>query len=56
MTKKTRIDTLRSRHRDLDEQIEALHAAPSVDDMKIADLKKKKLALKDEIAALEKSV
>ena len=43
---------LKAEHRRLDEQIEALLAAGSVDQIEIARLKKRKLMLKDEIAAL----
>ena len=43
---------LKAEHRRLDEQIEALRAAGSVDQIEIARLKKRKLMLKDEIAVL----
>ena len=43
---------LKAEHRRLDEQIEALLAAGSADQIEIARLKKRKLMLKDEIAAL----
>ena len=47
---------LKSEHRRLDEEIEALRAAGSVDQIEIARLKKRKLMLKDEIAALADSI
>lgn len=43
---------LKIEHRDLDAAIEALRAAGVGDQLQIARLKKRKLLLKDEIAAL----
>ena len=43
---------LKAEHRRLDDQIEALRTAGSVDQIEIARLKKRKLMLKDEIAVL----
>lgn len=43
---------LKAEHRQLDDEIEALRAAGSIDQIEIARLKKRKLMLKDEIAAL----
>lgn len=48
-----RIEILRQEHRDLDIAIEALNEAPATDHLAIARLKKRKLRLRDEIAALE---
>ena len=48
-----RLEFLRSEHRDLDAAIAALLGAGSVDQLQAARLKKRKLRLKDEIAALE---
>jgi hypothetical protein len=48
-----RLALLRTEHRDLDDAIEALRAAPMPDQLQIARLKKRKLRLRDEIAALE---
>lgn len=48
-----RLAMLRTEHRDLDDAIEALRAAPQPDQLQIARLKKRKLRLKDEIAAIE---
>jgi hypothetical protein len=48
-----RIGTLRQEHRDLDAAIDALAFAPTADQLQVARLKKRKLALKDEIAHLE---
>ncbi len=46
---------LAARHAALDDEIRALENDPSADDLKVQALKKRKLALKDEIAALERS-
>jgi hypothetical protein len=44
---------LRAEHRDLDAQIVAEEVSPLADQLQIKRLKKKKLALKDRITALE---
>jgi hypothetical protein len=44
---------LRQEHRDLDDAIEALQAQTRPDNLQIQRLKKRKLALKDRISALE---
>ena len=53
MTSEDRIESLRARHRSLEQAIdqEARHLSPDTD--KIADLKRQKLRIKDEIAQLE---
>ena len=48
-----RLSTLRIEHRDLDAAIEALRASGSTDQLQIARLKKRKLQLRDQIAAVE---
>ena len=48
-----RLAILRIEHRDLDAAIDALTAAGSPDQLQIARLKKRKLALRDQIAMLE---
>jgi hypothetical protein len=48
-----RIGELRQEHRDLDAAIDALAFASSTDQMQLARLKKRKLKLKDDVAALE---
>jgi hypothetical protein len=48
-----RLALVRTEHRDLDDAIEALRAASLPDQLQIARLKKRKLRLRDEIAALE---
>jgi hypothetical protein len=48
-----RLAFLRTEHRDLDDAIEALRSASGPDQLQLARLKKRKLRLRDEIAALE---
>lgn len=50
---KMRLESLRLEHRDLDVAIEALREAAVPDQIRMARMKKRKLALRDEIAALE---
>ena len=47
---------LKAEHRRLDDEIEALLVAGSVDQIEIARLKKRKLMLKDEIAQLNDKI
>lgn len=47
------LELMKAQHRGLDEQIRLLVDLGSVDQMEIARLKKRKLALKDEIQQLE---
>ena len=51
-----RIELLRQEHRDLDSAITALARSGSADQLQLARLKKRKLALRDEIALLEDSL
>jgi hypothetical protein len=48
-----RLEQLRLEHRDLDSAIDALVQNGSTDQLQIARLKKRKLALKDEILVFE---
>lgn len=48
-----RLEHLRIEHRDLDAAIGALTEAGSTDQLQIARLKKRKLALRDQIALIE---
>ncbi len=50
------LEALRAEHRQLDSDIEAQRAAPDRDDLQIARMKKRKLRLRDEIAAIEDSM
>ena len=47
------VGLLRQEHRDLDSAIDSLIFATGGDQLQVARLKKRKLKLKDEIAALE---
>ncbi len=47
---------LRTEHRDLDEAIARLEAAPPEDQLAVRRLKKRKLLLKDRIAQLERQL
>jgi hypothetical protein len=46
---------LKAQHQDLEEQIADALAHPSTDDSKIAELKRRKLQVKDEIARMQSS-
>lgn len=48
-----RLDALRNEHRALDDEVRALTMCGVVDQLKIMRLKRRKLALKDEIYRLE---
>jgi hypothetical protein len=50
---RSRLASLRVEHEDLDACVHALEAGPKPDQIRIARLKKKKLALRDEIVSLE---
>ena len=47
------VDTLKSKHHALEEAIETENNRPHPDDIEIASLKKQKLRIKDELAAME---
>jgi len=51
-----RLDVLRSEHRDLDEVIARLAEKGGADQLLMRRLKKRKLALKDQITALESAL
>ena len=53
---KHKLEDLRTAHRDLDDSIEALIKAGSRDQLQLQRLKKRKLALKDDIARLENAL
>lgn len=48
-----RLIELKSQHRDMDQAIAALTANPDCDNLQVQRLKKRKLALKDNITRLE---
>ncbi|MEO1398579.1 MAG: DUF465 domain-containing protein [Pseudomonadota bacterium] len=53
MTIQSRIETLEQKHEQLEEELAALTQAPSVSDLHLSDVKRRKLELKDEIARLK---
>ncbi len=52
-TLRARLANLRQEHQDLDAAVDALEARARPDQIQIARLKKKKLALRDQISLLE---
>lgn len=46
---------LHQTHQELDQQITALEAHPGADPLEIVELKKRKLAVKEELAAIERA-
>jgi hypothetical protein len=56
MSLQTHLNELQAKHKALDLQIEEERAHPSSDDLAIAELKRKKLKLKDEITRLETQI
>jgi len=56
MSLQTHLSELTAKHKALDVQIEQELAHPSFDDLAIAELKRKKLKLKDEITRLEAQI
>ena len=53
MSLQSHIASLQDRHRALDSELAGLRQAPSIPDAAVVDIKRRKLALKDEIARLE---
>ena len=53
MSVQEHIEALRSKHLDLKQEIEEENQRPHPDDLRIAELKRLKLRIKDEIAVLE---
>lgn len=47
-----RIEELSNRHRKLDEAIEEEHKRPAADEIRLHDLKRKKLKIKEELVTL----
>ena len=50
---RVKLEVLRAEHRDLNNAIDALHERANADMLTLKRLKKQKLALKDQIVALE---
>ncbi len=55
MAIEARIRELRHRHRDLDKSIEDANRHPAFDDLKLRQMKRQKLRLKEEMEALGRS-
>jgi hypothetical protein len=53
MSLQAHLSELTAKHQALETQIEEALLHPSVDDLRIAELKRKKLRIKDEISRLE---
>ena len=53
MSAQEHIEALRSKHLDLKHEIDEENQRPHPDDFRIAELKRQKLRIKDEIALLE---
>jgi len=53
---RARLEELRSEHRDLDDAIARLAAFPQDDELLLRRMKKRKLALKDRIAVIERLI
>ncbi len=47
------LDELQRKHGDIERQLDEAMTHPSVDDLEIVDLKRRKLAIKDEIEKLK---
>lgn len=52
MTMSSHLQELRKKHQSLSEQVEAAQRSPASDDLKIMELKKQKLRIKEEITRL----
>lgn len=48
------LQELRQEHRDLDEAIDRLESAPTLDELLLRRMKKRKLQIKDRIAVIER--
>jgi hypothetical protein len=56
MAVRAKLAALKTEHRALDARIEALTEAPYADQLEVRRMKKRKLALRDEITALEDQI
>ena len=52
MSVESHVQELRRKHQSLSTQIEAAHRSPATDDLSIAQMKKEKLRLKEQITRL----
>ncbi|MEM1039662.1 MAG: DUF465 domain-containing protein [Pseudomonadota bacterium] len=56
MTIQSRIETLQHKHGELEQELNLLAQAPSVSDLHLSDVKRRKLELKDEINRLRSTI
>ncbi|MEL6734809.1 MAG: DUF465 domain-containing protein [Pseudomonadota bacterium] len=56
MTIQSRIETLQNKHEELEQELNSLTQAPSVSDLHLSDVKRRKLELKDEINRLRSTI
>ena len=52
MSLNAHLETLKKKHSDMSEAIETAQRAPGIDGLKVADMKKQKMRLKEEIGRL----
>jgi hypothetical protein len=55
MSLSSHVEQLKKKHQDLSEKVEEAQRAPGTSDLEIADLKKQKLRIKEEIERLSES-
>jgi len=55
MSLSSHVEQLKMKHQDLSEKVEEAQRAPGASDLEIADLKKQKLRIKEEIERLSES-
>jgi len=56
MSLSSHVEQLKKKHQDLSDKVEEAQRAPGTSDLEIADLKKQKLRIKEEIERLNESV
>lgn len=56
MALRQRIESLKTRHAEIEAQLHKEESRPSLDEAKVQHLKKEKLTIKDEIARLEEEL
>ena len=55
MSLNSHLQELKKKHQTLSDKVEAAQRAPGIDDLHVADLKKQKLRIKEEITRLSSS-
>lgn len=53
MSVENHLENLREKHAKLDKEIEAAQRSPGTDDLKLSEMKREKMRLKEEIAKLQ---